>query len=871
MQYLTFTDPEGTSFPVCLFVKILRSAELVREYVSPLNNLGVARDKVIAYQNPCLKKKTDRMEFYKTLFNTLTGLGTRYIIIPDAQTMKDLTGYAGKVDGLYGYVLPITLPEGSTIHAIYTPSPVNVFHHPEQRDRITAGVEALVAHAKGGYQDPGSNIIKHAEYPTTNSDIAAALDKLLKMECPLTIDIEAFDLKHYNSGIGTITFCWNQHEGIAFPVDYSPIPNATSAPFGEQVHNESVRAMLKHFFKQFRQKAIYHKINFDVYVLIYQLFMKDLTDTEGLLEGLDVMLRDWDDTLIITYLATNSCAGNQLGLKVQSQEYSGNYAVEVSDICSVPLNDLLRYNLIDGLSTWYVHQKHYQTMVDDNQLDIYQNLLQPSMKDIIQMQLTGLPINQQKVAEGKAKMVYDQQDAVNRFLSNPLVKSHMEDRAFEWATQRNSVLKKKRVTHLDYKEPFNLSSPDQLNAFLYDFLGLPIIDKSKSGGPSTKRSTMEKLLNHTQDQNVKDALVALVDFKFVEKILTAFIPAFEEAPQSPDGQHYLFGFFNIGGTLSGRLSASDVNLQQLPASGSRYAKLVKQMFSAPPGWLFCGLDYDSLEDRISALTTKDPNKLKVYTDGYDGHCLRAFSYFRDEMPDIEDTVESINSFAVKGHKYGHWRQLSKAPTFALTYQGTYVTLMNNCGFSKELALKIEANYHELYKVSDEWVRVRIEQAQKDGYITVAFGLRVRTPLLAQCILGARSTPYEAAAEGRTAGNALGQSYGMLNQRAMMAFMQKVRSSMYRLLILPCAQIHDAQYYLVRNDLSVLAWMNRELVKEVKWQELPEIQHDQVKLSGNLGIFYPNWAVEMTLPHDATADKIKKISIKHLEKLNEPGK
>lgn len=197
--------------------------------------------------------------------------------------------------------------------------------------------------------------------------------------------------------------------------------------------------------------------------------------------------------------------------------------------------------------------------------------------------------------------------------------------------------------------------------------------------------------------------------------------------------------------------------------------------------------------------------------------------------------------------------------------------MNNCGFSKELALKIEANYHELYKVSDEWVRVRIEQAQKDGYITVAFGLRVRTPLLAQCILGARSTPYEAAAEGRTAGNALGQSYGMLNQRAMMAFMRKVRSSMYRLLILPCAQIHDAQYYLVRNDLSVLAWMNRELVKEVKWQELPEIQHDQVKLSGNLGIFYPNWAVEMTLPHDATADDIKKVSIKHLEKLNEPGK
>ncbi len=45
-------------------------------------------------------------------------------------------------------------------------------------------------------------------------------------------------------------------------------------------------------------------------------------------------------------------------------------------------------------------------------------------------------------------------------------------------------------------------------------------------------------------------------------------------------------------------------------------------------------DFASLEDRISALTTKDPNKLKVYTDGFDGHCLRAYYYFGNEMPDI---------------------------------------------------------------------------------------------------------------------------------------------------------------------------------------------------------------------------------------------
>src|SRR5690606_32526700 len=147
------------------------------------------------------------------------------------------------------------------------------------------------------------------------------------------------------------------------------------------------------------------------------------------------------------------------------------------------------------------------------------------------------------------------------------------------------------------------------------------------------------------------------------------------------------------------------------------------------------------EDRISALTTKDPNKLKVYIDGYDGHCLRAYAYFGQHMPDIiPDNVESINSIKKKYPKY---RQDSKAPTSALTYQGTWTTLVKNNGFSDEEAKAIEASYHELYKVSDQWVQNKLNQAGKDGYITGAFGLRIRTPLLAQVVRGTSKTPYEA--------------------------------------------------------------------------------------------------------------------------------
>ena len=89
------------------------------------------------------------------------------------------------------------------------------------------------------------------------------------------------------------------------------------------------------------------------------------------------------------------------------------------------------------------------------------------------------------------------------------------------------------------------------------------------------------------------------------------------------------------------------------------------------------------------------------TDGYDGHSLRAFAYFGDSMPDIDSSsVESINSIQAV---YKDFRQDSKAPTFALTYQGTYITLMTNCGFSLDKAKMVEAKYHDLYKVSDDWV------------------------------------------------------------------------------------------------------------------------------------------------------------------------
>ena len=853
MRYITSQDTG--KYPIAILGHQIRREEMIKTYLLPYD-LSMEDFIFIELHSAPGKKKTPAREIkefiQQELQQVLDDAETQYIICTDSDYFKILTKEA-KAEANLGYVCDSVWGKQKVI---YTPSYRQVFYDPPVvKAKIAQGMDALLNHIRGQYAEPGQGIIEFEAYPDTPEKIKAWLDQLLEMNKPLAIDIEAFGLKHYNAGIGTITFCWSKTQGIAFNVDYEPIPGATEAPYGRINRNDIVRNLLREFFIKYTQRQMYHNISYDVYVLIYQLFMDNLIDTEGLLHGMEIMLRNWDCTKLITYLATNSCAGNHLSLKDQAQEYAGNYAQDdIKDIRLIPNEQLLRYNLIDGLCTWYTYEKHWDTLIADNQLDVYNNIFKPACEDIIQMQLTGMPMNMETVNQVAKEMETDRNQALKTIRESKLMKNFTLMLRQEWVDDKNAKLKKKQVTLADCDIEFNPNSGPQLQKLLFDHIGLPVLGLTKSKQPATDGDTIKALRTHTQSEDVKELLNALIDYKLVDKIITSFIPAFRNAQPGPDGWYYLFGNLNLGGTVSGRLSASEPNLQTIP-SGSKYAKKIKKCFEAPPGWVFCGLDFASLEDRISALTTKDPQKLKVYTDGYDGHSLRAYAYFGEQMPDIEDTVESINSIQ---HKYKSLRSDSKAPTFLLTYGGTYMGLMKNCGFSEEKAKLTEKRYHDLYVVSDLWVQAKLDEAAKTGYVTAAFGLRVRTPLLAQVLRGTCKTPYEAEAEGRTAGNALGQSWCLLNNRAGSEFMRKVRASEFRLDIRPCIHIHDAQYFMIRDNMDTLQYTNKHLVEAVNWQDHPDIAHPEVGLGGELSLFYPTWANEIEIPNHATPEEVHQI-------------
>ena len=909
---------KGSPAKIAILVPKIQVSEISKHYMPILSKLNQEIMICDLYINR-KKKKTNNTEIKEYLNDLLPNLidnGIEILIVCQPDYFKVLSKQR-KTDTNIGDIFTGI----GDFKVTYCPHYSRIFRDPEKtKAKIVQGLESVIAFVNTGTAKKlGSDIIHQATYPSTITEKLDWLNKLIKMDCDLSCDIEGFSLKHFDAGIGTITFCWNQHEGVAFEID-----NCST-----KAENSVLRIALKDFFYRFRKtkkKMIYHNICYDVYVLIYQLFMDDILDQEGLLEGLDVMLTYWECSQIITYLATNSCAGNELGLKIQAQEFAGNYAVEeINDITQIPLPKLLEYNLIDGLSTWFVYNKHYQTMINDQQLGVYEHFKE-WVVDIIQMQLTGLPINMDKVVKLNDQLTTESEYNVRKMKQTKIVQGFIYQLEEDALVKKNTKLKTKIVSRKDLGKTkdlevdFNPNSAPQLQRLLYskEFLELPIIDTTDSGLPSTGADTLEKLINQQISEEIKDFLQILLEYKASAIILSTFLPAFLKACPGPDGWHYLFGNFRLGGTLSGRLScvhgftkiqtdnglipicqmnssskvlshtgemrevshvftkgidqmyditlcngevltctndhkllcadgtwktlreiqnvyiqkmgikprqhskyfgsiskyetpnyggdchttddnisqcelcdskeysrsrkksswktsifsiknwfqksnegedrrstpqldrgvgrwlwlqnyylewktkisapckndgeirnnphtkgdgcsshrqqstqqrvrqssscdkgwssdypllagegqqtvrikkidlgpistvwdctveidhsyqacgvfshnSNNPNLQNIPSSAggplkSRLAKLIKECFEAPLGWIFVGLDFDSLEDRISALQTKDPNKMKVYTDGFDGHCLRALAYFGEHMSDIE--------------------------------------------------------------------------------------------------------------------------------------------------------------------------------------------------------------------------------------------
>jgi DNA polymerase I len=637
MRHILF-GADASKLTVALLIKdsSFNKAHILTQYVNPLVEAGISKDSIVAftlkYGASKKVKAAYQKEYLDVLLPAIDELGIKVLYCTDTEYFKTLTKNR-TAEPFHGCVVPCAL--NVSMDVVLGINYQAIFYNPLLKPKLEVSLKTLSDCLLNTHIEPGNNIIHLGLFPDSIDDIKASLMNLHQYPM-LTCDTETFGLNFYNCGLGTISFAWDEHHGIAFAVDCGPEGNRAV-----------VRDLIKEFLTSYKGTLIYHRASFDLKVLVYQLWMKDLGDYVGMLDGIEILTRKFEDTLLIAYLATNNTVKNILGLKVLAQEFAGNWAQEeIKDITLIPLDQLLEYNLKDCLATWFVFNKYYPQMVEDDQLHFYLNQMKPAVKLILQIELTGMPIDPVKVQEARAileKIVGEH----HAYLENsPILKDFHNQQLEERVVYDNTKLKKKVRVLSDFADvKFNPGSDQQLQGLIYDYLGYEVIDTTDGGKPATGSKTLEKLINHAKTDVHKEILEHLIGLAKADKILTSFIPAFEQAQQLPDGSYRLYGSFNQGTVQSGRLSSSDPNMQNIPAN-SAYAKIVKACFISLHDWLFCGADFKALEAVVGALLPMDPAKLQVYVNGFDSHCVNTYAYFPEKLSDIREASPTESAFKI---------------------------------------------------------------------------------------------------------------------------------------------------------------------------------------------------------------------------------
>lgn len=478
---------ESDKYQLAILIKenaLNNENEIFKYYIKPIQDLY--KDNILIVGLPYNSKGKITVAFAKEYLTKcleyLEEYNIKHLLVADSVYFKTLTK-VGKTEPYLGYIVDCKYEGYKNLKAILTLNYSSLFYKPDNISKIDLSIQILRNLYASCIKKLGEDIIHSSDYPSSNKDIEKTLYKLLSYDA-LACDTENFGLSLDTADIASIGFAWDQHNGVSFLV------------------NEHSKKLLKGFFTKYEGTLIFHNASYDIRNIIYRLFMNDYLDNVGLIHGLNIMYKSVHDTMVIKYLATNSTAKNELGLKASSHEFAGNYAQEnINDVRKIPKDELLKYNLTDCLCTWYVFNKYYQKMIKDNQLDIYNNLFIPSLKVVTHMELSGMPMDMDQVNEVYTKLNHIRESNTKSLKHQSSIKDMIWNMKKEQMIKDNQKLKKKVRSISDIDINFNPNSPIQLSKLIYEYLDLPIIERTETGLPSTGNSVLQELLDQILKEN----------------------------------------------------------------------------------------------------------------------------------------------------------------------------------------------------------------------------------------------------------------------------------------------------------------------------------------------------------------------------------
>ncbi|GAL12816.1 DNA polymerase I [Vibrio astriarenae] len=508
--------------------------------------------------------------------------------------------------------------------------------------------------------DTSAVTIDRSQYETVldQATFAQWLDKLKASEV-FAFDTETDSLDYMVANLVGLSFATEEGVAAYVPVahDYLDAP--------EQLDRDWVLAQLKPILEDENQAKVGQNLKYDASVLArYDIEMKGIKH--------DTMLASYVfnsvggkhdmDSLALRFLQHSCISFEQIAGKGKKQltfnqielEQASPYAAEDADV------------------TLRLHNRLSQSLEQDEKLNrIYQEIEVPLVPVLSRMERTGVFIDDMLLGA-------QSQEIAARL-------DELEQQAYEIAEQE-----------------FNMNSPKQLQAILFEKMGLPVVKKTLSGAPSTNEEVLQELaLDYPLPK-------LILEYRGLAKLKSTYTDKLPKMINAETGRVHTS--YHQAVTATGRLSSTDPNLQNIPIRNEE-GRRIRQAFVAPHGYKILAVDYSQIELRIMAHLSGDEALLSAFRDGKDIHAATAAEIIGVDIADV--TSEQ--------------RRRAKAVNFGLIYGMSAFGLAKQLGIPRGEAQSYMDKYFERYPGVMQYMEDTRSAASEQGYVETIFGRRLHLP------------------------------------------------------------------------------------------------------------------------------------------------
>ena len=356
----------------------------------------------------------------------------------------------------------------------------------------------------------------------------------------------------------------------------------------------------------------------------------------------------------ITYEEVCGKGAAQLGFEQIDIETATKYAAEDADV------------------TLQLHHKMWQEFSHHEKMQaVYTQIEMPVLSVLQKMERNGVLID--------SKRLLQQSTALGETMDG------LTQQAFEMAGKT-----------------FNMNSPKQLGAILFDELKLPVIKKTPSGAPSTNEEVLEKLALDYPLPKI------ILDYRGMAKLKSTYTDKLPNMVNPATGRVHTN--YAQAVAITGRLASNDPNLQNIPVRTEEGRK-IREAFIAPENHVIVSADYSQIELRIMAHLSGDRRLLEAFHQGEDIHRATASEIFG--ITPLEVTSDQ--------------RRYAKTINFGLIYGMSAFGVASNLGISRTDAKNYIDRYFQQYPGVTQYMENTRTQAIEQGYVETVFGRRLWLP------------------------------------------------------------------------------------------------------------------------------------------------